>query len=242
MRTLYVCHPQPNSRKTSLSLVPTGRLIRSTALSDAIGATPISTHRSLTQAIFSSPATAGAFEAVQSLAIGETWVPSPRIVNSFHAAITLRNIQRGPNPAGNVDANTVGISVYQDATDYFPFGATSKWSFYGGGAPAVFVENTFGFGDDVNWVKGKHNIGFGGEFTRSEFNENNIYQSNGAFTFSGLFSKTGPAAPSHGGTGEDANLDFLTGALGGFSQSGPTTGCLAGAHPDPVCDGHLSRQ
>ncbi len=175
--------------------------------------------------------TSGAFEAVQSLAVGETWVPSPRIVNSFHAAITLRNIQRGPNPAGNVDANTVGISVFQDATDYFPFGATGKWSFYGGGAPAVFVENTFGFGDDVNWVKGKHNIGFGGEFTRSEFNENNIYQSNGAFTFSGLFSKTGPAGTSHGGTGEDANLDFLTGALGGFSQSAPQLDALRAPIP-----------
>jgi hypothetical protein len=175
--------------------------------------------------------TSGAFEAVQSLAIGETWVPSPRIVNTFHAAITLRNIQRGSNPAGNVDANTVGINVFQDATDYFPMSATGKWSFYGGGAPAVFVENTVGFGDDVNWVKGKHNIGFGGEFTRSEFNENNIYQSNGAFTFSGLFSETGPNGKATGGTGEDANLDFLTGALGGFSQSAPQLDALRAPIP-----------
>jgi hypothetical protein len=175
--------------------------------------------------------TSGAFEEVQSLAIGETWVPTSRIVNSFHAAITLRNIQRGSNPAGNVDANTVGISVNQDATDYFPMSATGKWSFYGGGAPAVFVENTFGFGDDVNWVKGKHNIGFGGEFTRSEFNENNIYQGNGAFSFTGLFSKTGPAGKSTGGTGEDANLDFLTGALNNFSQSAPQLDALRAPIP-----------
>lgn len=160
----------------------------------------------------------GNFEQVQGLALDETWVPTTRMVNSAHASISLRNIRRGPT-ANGVDANAIGINVYQPAHNYFPLGATNKWAVYGGGAPADFVENTVSFADDVSWILGKHQIGFGGEYTRSEFNENNLYQGNGAFNFSGIFSKTGPNGTSPGGTGEDANLDFLTGALGSFSQS-----------------------
>jgi hypothetical protein len=43
-----------------------------------------------------------------------------------------------------------------------------------------------------------------------------VYQGNGQFNFTGAFSQFGPAGVSTGGTGENANLDFLTGAMNTF--------------------------
>ncbi len=171
----------------------------------------------------------GNFEQVQGLTLSETWVPTSTFVNTAHASISLRNIRRGPAGTG-INADTIGINLYQDSPDYLPITATSKWTLYNG-APAVFVENTVSFADDISWVHGRHQFGFGGEYTRSEFNENNVYQGNGVFGFSGIFSKTGPNGVSKGGTGEDANLDFLTGALHSFAQSAPQLDALRAPIP-----------
>lgn len=172
----------------------------------------------------------GNFEQVQGLALGETWLPTSRFVNNAHASISLRNIRRGSAATG-INADTIGVTAYQAAPNYLPAQATGKWQTYNGGAPGDFVENTISFSDDINWIHGKHQFGFGGELTRSEFNENNVYQGNGAFTFSGIFSETGPNGTSTGGTGEDANLDFLTGAMGNFEQSAPQLDALRAPIP-----------
>lgn len=170
----------------------------------------------------------GNFQQVQGLALGETWVPTPRLVNNARASITLRNIRRGPPEAG-INADTIGITVYQAAPNYLPVQANGKWTI--GSGPGDFVENTVSFADDINWVHGKHQFGFGGDYTLSEFNENNIYQGNGSFVFSGIFSQTGPSGTSPGGTGQDSNLDFLTGAMSDFYQSAPQLAALRAPIP-----------
>ncbi len=172
----------------------------------------------------------GNFETVQGLALSETWVPTAHLVNTATASITLRDIHRGPASQG-LNANSIGINnVYQDASVYLPITAGSKWSIYSG-APGTFVQNTLTFSDDINWVYGKHHFGFGGAFTYSQFNENNVYQGNGVYTFSGIFSQTGPNGSSVGGTGQDANLDFLTGALARYQQSAPQLDALRAPIP-----------
>ncbi len=159
----------------------------------------------------------GNFERVQALTLGETYVLTQNIVNSFHATGTIRDIRRGPASTG-INANTIGIDMFSSSPVQLPITATDKWTIYSG-APAIFNENTFSFADDVTWIHGKHQIGFGGEYARSQFNENNVYDGNGTFGFSGIFARTGPNGSSAGGTGSDANLDFLTGALHSFAQS-----------------------
>lgn len=171
----------------------------------------------------------GNFEEVQALALAETWVPTSRFVNTAHASISLRNIRRGPAATG-INANTIGVDVYQAAPNYLPMEASGKWTLYNG-APGDFVENTLSIADDANWMHGKHQFGFGGEFTYSQFNENNIYQGNGNFSFTGIFSQTGPNGSSPGGTGQDANLDFLTGSLADFQQSAPQLDALRAPIP-----------
>ena len=139
------------------------------------------------------------------------------MVNSFHATGTRRRINRGPSPDG-INPSTIGIDMFVTAPVSLNLSVTNDWSIYSG-APATFNVNTFSYADDVNWVRGKHQIGFGGEFVRTQFNENNVYQGNGQFSFTGVFSQFGPAGVSNGGTGANANLDFLTGAMNTFEQS-----------------------
>jgi hypothetical protein len=159
----------------------------------------------------------GNYERVQGLTLGWTYVLTPKMVNSFHATGTRRRINRGPSPTG-INPSTIGIDMYVTAPVSMNLTATNDWTIYSG-APATFNVNTFSYADDVNWVRGKHQIGFGGEFVRTQFNENNVYQGNGQFNFTGVFSQFGPAGVSTGGTGENANLDFLTGAMNTFEQS-----------------------
>ncbi len=162
---------------------------------------------------------AGNYERAQGLTIGETYVISSRTVNSFHATATRRRDNRGAAPQG-IGPSTLGIDSYAPSDNFLELTVTNKWSTYCGTcASATFNVNTFSFADDVNMVRGKHQLSFGGEYVRSQLNINNLYESNGDFGITGVYSQKGPGGNSPGGTGADANLDFLTGALNTYQQS-----------------------
>jgi len=103
----------------------------------------------------------------------------------------------------------------------------------GGGTNSVahFNDNTGAVGDDVTWVHGKHQIGFGGEWVQNQLNIGNAYEGNGIFTFNGEYSGSGP----NGGTViGDQTLDFLMGTLGissPFQQSKQQQNALRGPIP-----------
>lgn len=162
---------------------------------------------------------AGNLERVQTLTLGDNFVISPRTVNSLHITVDRRRDDRVPAATG-ISPKTAGINVYQVDPNFFRLSLSNKWSLYCGTcAPAKFNVNTFALSDDVNLVRGKHQIVFGGEYVRAQFNASNHYEENGSFSFTGIYSQKGPAGTSKGGTGQDANLDFLTGALHGIEQS-----------------------
>jgi hypothetical protein len=170
---------------------------------------------------YQSPAyfSPGNIERAQGVTIGETFVISPNLVNSAHGTLTRRADNRGPSSTG-INAATIGANIYQGAPVGVQVTVTNKWSAYCGTcAIAHFNDTTFSFADDVSWVHGKHQFGFGGEFVRSDLNISNIYESNGTFTFSGVYSQKGPTGSAALGNGQDANLDFLTGSLNAFQQS-----------------------
>jgi hypothetical protein len=170
----------------------------------------------------------GNYERVQGLTLGETYVVTQKMVNTFHANATRRRINRGPSTNG-INPATIGLNMYSTAPVGLNLTATNKWSIYSG-APAVFNVNTFSFADDVNWIRGKHQIGFGGEFVRSQLNINNVYDGNGSFTFSGVYGQFGPDGQENG-TGADANLDFLTGSMSSFDQSSAQQAALRAPIP-----------
>ncbi len=164
-------------------------------------------------------ATAGNYQRVQSFTLGDSYVFNSDTVNTVHATIDRRRDNRAPAAQG-VSPNAVGVALYQVDPDFFRFTVSSKFNLYCGTcAPSHFNVNTFAISDDVNLVRGKHQIVFGGEYARSEFNASNHYEENGAFTFSGVFSQTGPGQNLTKQKAGDGNLDFLTGALSAFEQS-----------------------
>ncbi len=163
--------------------------------------------------------TAGNLERVQSLTIGDTYTFNSHIVNSVHIFADRRRDNRVPAAQG-ISPDAVGINVYNIDPNFFRFSVSSKFSLYCGTcALSHFNVNTYGLSDDVNWVHGKHQVIFGGELVRSQFNASNHYEMNGNFGFSGVFSQKGPAQDQTKLPKADANLDFLTGALSSFEQS-----------------------
>lgn len=161
----------------------------------------------------------GNIERVQGITLGETFVLTKNLVNAFHVTITRRVNNRGPAATG-ISPSTFGINMYVPNPIAFQITTTNQWSTYCGTCAAAFFNvNMLSLADDINWIHGKHQIAFGGEFVRAQQNDSNVYEGNGKWGFTGIFSKTGPAGASVGGTGVDANLDFLTGALNTMEQS-----------------------
>jgi hypothetical protein len=164
--------------------------------------------------------TAGNSERAQSFTLGETYLVSKNLVNSAHATVMRRRDNRGPN-AGGINSSNVGINIYDMTTVGMQLTVTNKWSMYCGTCSAAhFNVNTLALADDLNWVHGKHQLAFGGEWVQTELNVNNVYEGNGTFTFNGNYSTKGPAgASAGGGSTADQNLEFLVGAMSGYGQS-----------------------
>jgi hypothetical protein len=170
-------------------------------------------------------------QRVQSLTLGETYVITSKMVNSFNATATRRRNDRGAAATG-INPSTVGLNVYAPVPIGLQIMATNKWNTYCGTcAVGAFNVNAFSFGDQIDWVHGKHQIAFGGEYARIQVNSSNVYESNGTYTFSGVYGQKGPAGSSPGGTGTDANLDFLTGSMSAFAQSKAQQFALRGSVP-----------
>ena len=64
-----------------------------------------------------------------------------------------------------------------------------------------------------------------------QLNTSNIAKANGSFGFTGIYSQKGPNGSTPGGTGADANLDFLTGSMNNFLQSKPGQNALRAPIP-----------
>ncbi len=169
----------------------------------------------------------GNIERTQSLTLG--WVDSftNNLVNQAHGTVMRRRDNRG-YASNDINAATLGVSIYQ----FVPNGLqmTEGKFTIGGGTNSVahFNDNALAVQDDVTWVRGKHQIAFGGEWVQNELNIGNVYEGNGIFTFSGEYSGSGP----NGGTViGDQNLDFLWGTLSAFQQSKEQQNALRGPLP-----------
>jgi hypothetical protein len=157
----------------------------------------------------------GNLQRVQSFTLGEAWTINSRMVNTAHATWLRRRNNRGYADS-DINATTLGVNLSQGELHGLQL-TTGKFVI-GGGTNSIshFNDNALAFEDDVTMIRGKHQIVFGGEFVWNQLNISNAFESNGNFSFSGIFSANGP----NGGTAVgDANLDFLFGAQNSFQQS-----------------------
>jgi hypothetical protein len=157
---------------------------------------------------------AGADDLGQSLALGHTYVINPTMVNSFR--VFVNRVGSNKPAAQWFSPADVGI---QNMFSYLPkFTGMIVAGAFNLGVPANFTTSTtgytnFGFNDDVNIIRGAHQISLGGSAMRAILVGNSYAWAAGVFTIVGL-----PAVA--GGTGS-AIGDFLIGKALNIHQANP---------------------
>jgi len=153
----------------------------------------------------------GNTQRVQTFTLGDTYTISTTTLNSFHATWTRRRNNRG-SPPNDINPSTLGINTPSPVPNYIQVTVSNYFSVGCGTCTnAWFNVNTVHLADDVDLIRGKHQIGFGIDYMRNQFNSLNIWNSNGSFTANGQYAS--------GKTMNDALAAFMLGYLSDFTQS-----------------------
>jgi hypothetical protein len=137
---------------------------------------------------------------------------SATLVNEIHFNTQRLNVLQSVPAAKLPTAAQLGMNIPSDAATGPPIlgfesGLTVGFS---GQGPSDLIGNTFAWNDTLSWVKGKHNLKFGGYV--SPYQQNMVFDffTNGFFGFSGPFGI---------GSGNDL-ADFLFGLPDNYFQAG----------------------
>ncbi len=118
----------------------------------------------------------GEFKATRySWSSGADYTVRPNILNSFSYGIQ-----------GSVSANNIRNSVYQwkSQGDRIVTYGSGIGNFIPSATPLIRTNPTFSVSDHLDWVRGRHNLKFGGGRVHSRFYESDFYQ------FSGVLNNT----------------------------------------------------
>ena len=152
----------------------------------------------------------GNWERAQTFTLGDNFTFSPTTLNAFHATFSRRRDNRGVAP-DYFNPKDLGLNVFAPIKNFTQISVNSYWSIgCGTCSPGHFNTNSLHLADDIDIIRGKHQISFGVDFLRDQFNFANGYQQNGVWTFAGA--GTGPST-------SDSLADFMLGLPSGFSQS-----------------------
>ena len=149
-----------------------------------------------------------------SLALGDTFVVGPSLVSSFKVAANRTNIVKIPDNYSGWDK--FGANVSPLAGNVIAISAPGAF-LLGGGAAAPGASHNgpmWSAYEDVNWVKGSHQVTFGGSIYRQMLNYYSAPFAQGTANFDGSASTAPGARPAA------ANLltDFLVGRPSSFQQ------------------------
>jgi hypothetical protein len=146
----------------------------------------------------------------QSFALGSTYLIGANIVNSFRGTLMRPTNYRG-HPPKEVAPEEIGIrGIYQPAelvnriTGVSVSGGFSIGG-QGGNVPGLTNSTAYQFADDVSWVRGAHQIGFGANYIHSLMNTSAYTSTAGTFSFTAQGSGLGLA-------------DFMLGRVDTFEQ------------------------
>jgi hypothetical protein len=139
----------------------------------------------------------------QTMTIGDIYSVSPSMVNAFHATFDRRRDNRGS--ASNLFSPTdLGVNMFVNVPNYTQITVSNYFNVgCGTCALAYFDVNTFQLSDDYSIIKGRHQIGFGFDGRKLQFNSLNNQQANGQITF-------------NGNTTGDALADLMIGRMSQF--------------------------
>src|SRR3954466_4392530 len=115
-------------------------------------------------------ADAGTNDAFYSLVLGHTDVLSSSVVNALRVNYDTTKSFRGQNP-GFFSPADIGVKMYSyPPADQFSIAVTNAFSIESGGATQRRgAHKAYGLSDDLSWVHGSHQFGFGANVRRWQF-------------------------------------------------------------------------
>jgi len=144
---------------------------------------------------------------VHSFVGGHNWILSSSLVNAFHVTWN-RTLNDRPMPLYFSPAD-LGSAVYSPQPGYMGVSVTNGFNVGTGGTnPGYFNSDSFQLANDIDVVRGHHQLSFGGNWIHTSIETVNNRPTNGQFTFSGQTSGLGLA-------------DFLLGRVSNFVQGNP---------------------
>jgi len=142
--------------------------------------------------------------------VSDNYIFTPTLVNQVLFGFSRRYRKEGSNSIGGGWPAKIGLTGVSQAT--FPcikFLSTPYEGLLNNCGDSEFADNVYQLNDSVSWIKGKHNMKFGGEVRALQFNVRRLTQASGEFDFNAL--QTG----SLSGAGGNA----VASALFGLSNS-----------------------
>ncbi len=140
------------------------------------------------------------------LALGDTWVINPNLVSAFRVGANRTNIVKIPDNYKSWSA--LGANITPISGDVITANVTGAFIIGGGNASPGESHNgpLWSIFEDLNWVKGAHQIGFGGSIYHQNLNYWSGVNGIGSATFDGSVSGGVPL------------VDFMLGRPAAFSQ------------------------
>jgi hypothetical protein len=153
---------------------------------------------------------AGNYERAQSATIGETYTISATTLNSLHLAWNRIRDNRGPTNTP-INWTDLGSSMYSTVPNFLLISSMTGGftTFCGTCAPGHFNMTSEQVADDVDLIRGKHEISLGFNLIRIQNDTISGFDENGAPTFNGSFTGLGMA-------------DFMLGLMSDFIQTNAT--------------------
>ena len=152
----------------------------------------------------------GNYERAQSATIGDVYTFNATLVNSFHAGFNRIRDNRGPTdqPA---NWTALGSDMYSAVPNFLLISSmTGGFTTYCGTcAPGHFNVTSYQLADDLDVIRGRHQMAFGANVIRIRNDTLSGFEENGAPTFNGSFTGLGLG-------------DFLLGDMSDFQQTNAT--------------------
>jgi hypothetical protein len=152
----------------------------------------------------------GNFERAQEATIGNTYTFGPGTVDSFHVGFNRVRDNRGPT-ATAINWTMLGSQMYSAVPNFLLISSmTGGFTTYCGTcAPGHFNVTSYQLADDLDLIRGRHQMSFGFNMIRIRNNTISGFDENGAPAFNGQFTGLGMA-------------DFLLGRMSDFQQTNAT--------------------
>jgi len=151
----------------------------------------------------------GNYERAQSVTFSDNYTFGPGTLNSLHLTFNRRRDNRGPTDIP-VNPTMLGVNMYSAVPNFLLLSVTGGFStFCGTCAPGHFNVNSYQVADDVDVIRGRHQMAFGFNLVRVQNNTISGFNENGTFSFNGSRTNLGMA-------------DFLAGLPNDFQQTNAT--------------------